>query len=142
MNVVIDTNVLISAILQTGSPPARILDLALSGDIRLISSFHLLQEIDRVVQYPRITKAIEKRLPPDKLPSFLNKIREIVILTPGELVVDDITEDSPDNLVLACAVEGKADFIISGDHHLIDLKSFRGIRIVAPATFLRFFARK
>ena len=58
-------------------------------------------------------------------------------MTPGQLDIDAIPDDPSDNMILACAVEGWADFIISGDHHLTDLKIFQGITIVNPATFLK-----
>jgi hypothetical protein len=48
--------------------------------------------------------------------------------------------DDPDNRILECAEEGRADFIISGDHHLTDLEDYQGIKIVAPATFLALIA--
>jgi predicted nucleic acid-binding protein len=49
--------------------------------------------------------------------------------------------DEPDNRILECALEGQADFIISGDHHLTDLRNYQGIKIVDPATFLELIAR-
>ncbi len=51
--------------------------------------------------------------------------------------LDVIESDPTDNKYLECAVEGKADLIISGDHHLTDLKAYRGIEIVSPAEFLK-----
>ena len=48
--------------------------------------------------------------------------------------------DDPDNRILECAEEGRADFIISGDHHLTELKKYQGIKIVAPSTFLALIA--
>ena len=50
--------------------------------------------------------------------------------------MDEVDDDPDDNKVLACALEGKADFIVSGDHHLTDIGSFRGIPIVKPDAFL------
>ena len=50
--------------------------------------------------------------------------------------VEEIKDDPEDNKYLSAAVEGKADFIVSGDHHLKDLKTFHGIRILDPSTFL------
>jgi predicted nucleic acid-binding protein len=47
-----------------------------------------------------------------------------------------IIADDPDNRILECAVAGPADFIISGDHHLLDLENYQGIKIVNPARFL------
>jgi predicted nucleic acid-binding protein len=53
----------------------------------------------------------------------------------------EIKEDPEDNKYLSAAVEGKADFIISGDHHLKDLRIYQGIRILDPSTFLKLMAK-
>lgn len=50
--------------------------------------------------------------------------------------MDAIESDPSDTIYLVCGMEGKADFVVSGDHHLKDLKTYRGIQIVDPATFL------
>ena len=49
---------------------------------------------------------------------------------------------TPDNRILECAVEGQAEFIISGDHHLTDLKIYKNINIVTPSAFLMAFQQK
>jgi uncharacterized protein len=69
--------------------------------------------------------------------SFLQELSGKADITPGELAIDAVKADPSDNIYLACAVEGKADFIVSGDDHLKSLQSFRGIPIVNPATFLQ-----
>ncbi len=51
--------------------------------------------------------------------------------------IDVITKDRSDNRILECAVEGCADFVISGDEHLLELKEFRGIEILEPNVFLK-----
>jgi len=61
-------------------------------------------------------------------------------MTPGILNVSAIVDDPSDNIYLACAVEGHANFIVSGDHHLTDLKTYLGIPIVNPANFLKLIA--
>jgi len=58
------------------------------------------------------------------------------IITP-KIVIDVIKEDPPDNRILECAVEGRADLIVSGDRHLRRLKNYQGIPIVRPVDFLR-----
>ena len=65
-----------------------------------------------------------------------NNIDTIAEITKGELVLEVSKEDPTDNIILACAAEGKADFIISGDSHLLRRANFEEIEIVAPATFL------
>ncbi len=51
--------------------------------------------------------------------------------------LDVIKADPKDNIILECAVAGNADYIVSGDKHLLDLKEFSGIKILKPAEFLR-----
>ena len=102
-----------------------------------------LKAIRRELGYPKIAARLEKhQVSKDEVEVFLEKITQAAHLTPGILQVDAVQDDTADNEILACALEGEADFIISGDHHLTDLKSFQGIRIVDPATFLGFFERK
>ena len=64
--------------------------------------------------------------------------REMVHVTSH---VDVIKEDPPDNQFLACAIDGKADLIVSGDHHLLDLKTYQGIPIVTARDFLNRLSR-
>ena len=142
MKVVFDTNVLLSAILTPHSPPARLLQLSLEGKFRLVISLQIMQELARVIRYPKLTKLLKKRrLTPGDIDNFLEKLRKIVTWTPGKLKLEAVSEDPADDMVLACAVEGEADFIVSGDHHLTDLQTFQGIRIVDPATFLGIFQK-
>jgi hypothetical protein len=56
--------------------------------------------------------------------------------------VEEIKDDPEDNKYLAAAAEGKADFIISGDHHLRELGIFRGIRILSPSMFLKLLEKQ
>jgi len=61
----------------------------------------------------------------------------VATITPGLIEVDAVKADPDDNKILACAIEAHADFIISGDHHLTDLKEYKNIRIVNPDAFLK-----
>ena len=137
IRVVLDTNVLVSALLAPDSPPARILELALEGGLRLVSSPGIIKEIGLVFQYPRLKKSMKKhRLTDEEVADTLLKILKIATITPGAEIAQGVSQDPADNMILSCAVEGQADFIISGDHHLTDLGAFQGVRIVNPAAFL------
>ena len=73
---------------------------------------------------------------------YLDQLRtHSILVTPTE-VENLIPQDSPDTLVLACAVEGDADYLVSGNLHLLNLKQHRGIQIVTPAQFLEIINRK
>ena len=67
-------------------------------------------------------------------------MRDLAEWVPGNTSVEAVAADPDDNAVVACAIEGKADCIITGDAHLLALKSFRQISIVSPATFLELWS--
>ena len=136
--IVIDTNILVSAILTPKGNPAKILKLVLDRKLNLIISPAILEEIQLVLSYPRLVRLIKKnKITMKEVYSFLEKMSKVAVITPGKLVIDAIPDDPADNKILACGLEGEADYIISGDHHLTDLKIFQGIKIINPSTFLK-----
>ena len=138
IRIVVDTNLLVSSILSPHGRPAVILKLFLEGRFPLVISNDILDEAQRVFKYPKLVKLMKKRgVSPQYIDDFLDKLSRVAIITPGKLSIEEIQDDPDDNMVLACAVEGEADVIISGDHHLTDLKTYRGITIIDPATFLK-----
>ncbi len=143
IRVVLDTNVFVSALLTPESPPARILELALEGKLRLVLSPGIIKEIALVLQYPRVKKALRKRrLTSKEVEEAIFKILKTAAITPGAVVAEGISRDPADDMILSGAAEGQADFIISGDQDLTCLESFEGIRIVNPTTFLRLIEEK
>lgn len=93
-----------------------------------------MKEVGRVLYYPRI----QQRFKPteETLRRFFRLVFRKAIITKDLYEVDTITEDPTDNKFLACALEGKADFIVSRDPHLRNLKEFQGIEIVDVKTFV------
>lgn len=138
MRVVLDTNVLVSAILSPGGTAAQILQLGKVGRFELVFSSDTIREHLQVLRYPKIRKLLERRnLSLDTVESFLEQLTRISIPVPGKIKIDAIEEDPSDNIFLACAVEGNADYVVSGDHHLKDLGAYQGIEILDPAAFLK-----
>jgi hypothetical protein len=138
IRVVLDTNVLVSALLTPVSPPAKILAAVLEGRLRIIISPAIISEIGLVFQYPRLKKTMRKhRLSAEEVEEALFKILKVAIITPGDKIILGVSRDPADDPILSCAVEGQADYVISGDKDLTELESFEGIRIMEPATFLR-----
>lgn len=131
---VVDANVFVSAIIKPDSIPGTIIDLIGHGLVRLVISQKIIAEIRQVLLYPKIKKL--HRLTPKLIDQALAKISEAAMVTPGVIQINGVKDDPKDNKYLECAVEGQVDFIISGDHHLTDLKEFEGIKIVEPAIFL------
>lgn len=141
IRVVLDTNVFVSALLAPDSPPARILELALEGQLRLVISPGIIREIGQVWQYPKVKKSLKKhRLTAKEVANAILKILKVATITPGAETARGVSPDPGDDMVLSCAMEGQADFIISGDQDLTELEYYEGIRIVSPANFLKLLA--
>ena len=134
IKVVLDNNVFVSAVIKPDSNPGRILQLVENGGIELYVSPEILEELKATLAYPR-PKKIHRR-DAKWIAGFIRGLSEMARVTPGKMVIEVIERDPSDNIYLAWALEGQADFIISGDHHLTDLGTFRDIRIVNPAAFL------
>ncbi len=125
---VLDTNVIVSGFGWPGAP-ATILDAAFDGRLVLVTSPPLLAELRRVLGYPKLAKVITSgtRL------ADLFEASSVVVLPSRVFAVID---DESDNRVLEAAVEAAADYIVSGDDHLLGLSSFQGIPVMPPAEFV------
>jgi putative PIN family toxin of toxin-antitoxin system len=139
IRVVLDANVYVSAVLKPSSNPGQIVDLVRRNAVHLIVSPDILAEVKAVLLYPRLRKL--HRRSPKWLRAYVLELSDLAEMIPGDVEVNAIKDDPSDNIYLACAVEGKADLIVSGDRHLKDLKSFRQIPIVDPAKFLQVISK-
>jgi putative PIN family toxin of toxin-antitoxin system len=131
---VLDTNVLVSGLVGQKGPPRQILDAWLEGRYTLVLSLYLVDELAHVLTYHRITERV--RLTQEELEGILAALLAQAELTPGELQLPGVTRDPKDDPVVACAVEGQADYIVSGDQDLLVLGEHEGIRVVAPRQFM------
>jgi uncharacterized protein len=129
MRVVADTNVLISAFLFGGLPRA-FLDLSLLGTFSLITSGVLLDELDEKLRG-------KLAVPETKAQGFISQLKNNARVVHPSFVLDAVPDDPEDNRVLECAVAGDAEFIVSGDKHLLRLGSYEGIVIVTVRQFLQ-----
>ena len=124
--VVIDTNLFVSGLLNPLSgKPAKLIDFLPLRHKRyqLLVSREIFEEYEAVLnRFERISSTKRKKL--------LAKIRAHSIWIKPQKSFTVIKEDTDDNKFLECAVAGKADFIVSGDKHLLALKEFRGIKII------------
>lgn len=133
MRVVIDTNVLISATFWTGKPK-QLLNKARRGEVTLISSKILLDELKEILV--RADKPF--KLSENNARRIVNAVHDMaeIVQTKSKF---SVCKDEKDNCVLECAVDGKAQWIITGDMHLLKLQSFQGIPIVRVTEFLSKF---
>lgn len=130
---VFDTNVLVSYLLTHRPPIAVLIDEHLArGRFTLVSAPALLEELERVLRYPRLQRfydAAER----DRFVALIAAVSELVE-TPEEVPV--ISRDAADDHVIACAVAGRANVIVSGDRDLLDLQVVGRIPILTAAQFL------
>ncbi|REA02885.1 putative toxin-antitoxin system toxin component, PIN family [Haloferax sp. Atlit-6N] len=131
VTVVFDTNVLISG-LGFGGKPKECIDLAVMGDVQMVISEDALDEFRRVLTYDRLPFDEEEQ---QTLPDDLIRLTGAEVINP-EVSVEVIEDDPDDDIFLECALAAGADYIVSGNDHLLDEHPFRGIKIVEPAEFL------
>jgi len=134
MIVILDTNVIVSSLLSSGGPPAEIIRRWEADEFGVAISPPLLGELERVLKYPRVREHYQR--PRETATALLKRFRTVATLVEPQLTLEVIEEDPADNRVLECAVDAGADYIITGDAHLLKLKECRGIVILAPAEFL------
>lgn len=139
MLLVLDTNTALSALLWGGTP-GRLLDAAETGRIELASSTALLAELQGVLSRDKFAKQLAARglAVGDLFDGYAALVR---IVTPG-VVSPVIARDPADDQVLAAALAARANMIVSGDRHLLDLGGhYQGIPIVTPAQAIERIAR-
>ena len=127
--IVLDTNVLVSAILF-GGPPRDVLELAISGTMDCSLSLAILDELREVLCRPKFGFSLEQSL------QVLEELHAVCdVVHPADRVFV-LASDPDDNMILECALASKADFIVSGDRHLLDLATYRDVLIVRPSDYL------
>ena len=137
MQIVLDTNVIISAILNPYGSPGKILNQVFDQKVSLCLSPPLIAEIRRVLRYQKIVNLIKQKGRTVELAEeHIEKIVAIAHVTTGHVLINPIATDPDDDRVLECAIEANADYIISGDKHLKDLGNFQGVPILTPRAFL------
>jgi putative PIN family toxin of toxin-antitoxin system len=134
---VVDTNILISALFSTQSLPAHLIVLWREGRFDLLTSADQIDELMRVTRYPRI----RERLSPALAGRLINELRDVAIVVNGLSTVT-ASPDPYDNYLLATALAGEADFIVTGDKRdLLVLRVFQGIKIVSVRELLAMHGR-
>ncbi len=126
MKVVLDTNVFIAAYFNQKSASARIIDLCLKNEHELIFSSRLRKEAELILRNVRAGREFQERI----IELFTNACH----VRPTQKVFA-IKEDPDDNKFLECALEGKADYLITSDKHLLELGEFGQTKIRKPTQF-------
>jgi putative PIN family toxin of toxin-antitoxin system len=134
LRAVLDTNVIVSGTISSTRALYEVLEAWRHRRFTLLTSLLILEEVQRVFEYPRIKTPY--RLDAETAETILAQFTKYAVVTPGELAVREIEDDPADDMFLACAVEGAADYIVTGDRHLLDVGTYRGVSIVGPRSFL------
>ena len=130
----LDTNVLISGLISSKGAPHEILSALSSRDFMLITSLEILGEIEEALNYPKIKKSY--KLSPNEIKRLIKLVRKYSYKCQSTSTLKVIESDPDDDKFLHAAIQGKADFIVSGDKHLLNLRAFQGIPIITPRQFI------
>lgn len=131
MKIIIDTNVTISGLLWAGAPN-HILKSCRNGIVRILECDETLDEVKRVLQYPKFSDRLSA-LGTTAIEVFSYFMNLATYVPSPETTRNVIKQDPFDNIFLGLALENSASLIVSGDRHLIELESYKGIQIVTPS---------
>lgn len=127
---VLDTNTLISALGWKGKPH-QVLGMCMRKQVELVLSPPIIEELEVVMSYPKFDFSEEMKR------EFLTELIECSrIVSPAEKV-QVVANDPEDNKFVECAIAGEANYIVSGDSHLLSLREYRGIHIINASDFLK-----
>ncbi len=132
--VVLDTNIIVSALIAKHGAPAVIFEKLILGEIKNHISKEIVDEIKDVFQRREITKRTPKN---SRDFIIVQLIKNSVFVKPRKKVY--ICEDKDDNKFLEVALEAKANFIVSGDKHLLKIKKYKKIKVLNPSEFVLIF---
>ena len=130
MRVVADTNVLISGIFWDGNE-SDVLKRFKTEDIMNLISPDIVEEFEGVLSRRKF------ELTEEEIDSAIGEVLSFSKVIRPKIELNVIKQDPSDNRILECAIYGKADYIVSGDKHLLDLKEFKGISIVTAMELLK-----
>lgn len=135
LRAVLDANVMISALIQPKGASGRILTSLLErNSFEVVVSPTILAEVRRSLSYPKVRKYIKTS--DEDLDLWVASLELIAQPVDGNLRIHTVAADPDDNKYIEAAVEGLAQFVVTGDKHLLSLESYENIRIVTPRVFV------
>lgn len=137
---VLDTNVLIAAVINVkSSVTQKIYQEFLASHFTLIISPEVLEEVEDLINRERIVK--RHKMSPNERETIISEIASLSYIVPGATQVE-IARDPDDNKIISAALEDKADYIVTRDRDLLDLKQHQGIKIITPEKFMEILRAK
>lgn len=134
LRAVLDANAYVSAVVQPGGPPGRIIERFLRGAaFEIVLTPAIVEEVLRALAYPKVRRMVRGEIDPAL---WFEDIVVLADLVAGEHKVSAICQDPDDDKYLAAALEGRAAVVVTGDRDFLALKEHQGVRIVRPRAFL------
>ncbi len=133
MIAVLDTNVLASGFASRASVSGQLLHYWTYAAFDLVLSEHILNELHRTLQKPYF----QQKLTQAQVAADLALLRREARIIPVTAIVQGVATHPEDDVVLATAVSGGADYLVTGDKKLQDLKTYQGVTILSPRDFLQ-----
>ena len=131
---VVDANLLVSAFISPFSYPREIERRWRRGDFTLVTSNAIVEEISRVLHLPRIQ--VKYHLAESDIQAFVLTLIHKCNCVSGELALKGVAPDPGDDKIISCAIEGEAQFIVTGDKALQQLKEYQGIKVINAEQFI------
>jgi uncharacterized protein len=132
--IVPDTNVIVSGATLSQSPPSLLMDAWRSGVVGFALCEPILREVATVLTRPYFARRYQWS--EEGIDNYLSDLREGSILVPATTPIH-ISLDPHDDMLFACAIEGLAQYIVSGDHkHVLSIPEYQGVKTISPSAFV------
>ncbi len=132
LRVLLDTNVLVSALVKRGKPRQLLRALRVKR-ISIVISKQIIEEFAEVTAHPKIRRYVDR----DDIASFLAFVSSVAAYAEVRSRFKVVKEDPKDDVIVRAAYDGRVSYIVSGDRHLLRIRNFRGIKIVTVNEMLR-----
>ena len=136
---VIDTNVFVSGGTISAGAPSRVINHWKNQEFVIVASPQLISEYEEVLLRPSVMKYTG--LNPQESHQYVQEVKNRAYITNGELILNVLTIDPDDNMVLACAQEGVATHLVTGNRKHFPFTDYNGIKILTPREFLTFLEK-
>lgn len=134
MKAVVDTNVVVSSFLSPTGTRARILKGWEKGQFELIVSDEILAEYERALNYQEVSSRHGMTI--EQIGQVIAEMKSFATVVKPQQKLIVIKDDPADDKFLECAKEAGAEYIVSADLHLLNLKQYEDVQILSPSEFL------
>lgn len=140
IKVVLDTNIFVSGILNSKGAPGQVLKAWHENKFVLTTSKPIIKEIKQVLNSAKIQEfLIKHKVVKEDLNDFFSTLSFNALVVKPSFKLDIIKEDPADNKFLECALMVKAEYIVSGDKHLLKLKMYENIKIISAYELINLY---